>query len=140
CRSGTALASHPAWTSDQSRECLMAGEMISIVQIVTVVVFLAALIGALVLVRRHGAAISGHLNMRKRTQIVSDMALSNSERLRIVDIDGTEYVVVSGRSGTPAFYRLPTAKAPQQEGRPVRTPGSIATVAMSPTHSNGGRL
>ncbi|NBR80006.1 MAG: hypothetical protein EBT71_08275 [Alphaproteobacteria bacterium] len=118
----------------------MAGEMISIVQIVTVVVFLAALIGALVLVRRHGAAISGHLNMRKRTQIVSDMALSNSERLRIVDIDGTEYVVVSGRSGTPAFYRLPTAKAPQQEGRPVRTPGSIATVAMSPTHSNGGRL
>jgi len=118
----------------------MAGEMVSMVQILTVVVFLAALLGALLLVRRHGASITNHLHMRKRTHIVSDMALSNSERLRIVDIDGTEYVVVSGRSGTPAFYRLPTSKAPQQEGRPVRAPGSVATVSMSPTHSNGGRL
>ena len=85
----------------------MTSEALPIGQIITVLIFLASLLAALYFVRRHGTGLRQHLKAARRAQIVSELSLGPRERLRIVQIDHREYVIISGHSGTPAFFALP---------------------------------
>ena len=83
----------------------MTSEALPIGQIITVLIFLASLLAALYFVRRHGTGLRQHFTAARRAQIVSELSLGPQERLRIVQIDHREYVIISGRNGTPAFLR-----------------------------------
>ena len=85
----------------------MTSEAMPIGQIITVLIFLASLLVALYFVRRHGSGWRQHFAAARRAQVVSELSLGPQERLRIVQIDHREYVIISGRNGTPAFFALP---------------------------------
>ena len=85
----------------------MTSEAMPIGQIITVLIFLASLLVALYFVRRHGSGWRQHFAAARRAQVVSELSLGPQERLRIVQIDQREYVIISGRNGTPAFFALP---------------------------------
>ena len=85
----------------------MTSEALPMGQIITVLIFLASLLVALHFVRTHFTAA-------RRAQIVSELSLGPQERLRIVQIDHREYVIISGRNGTPAFFSLPAHGARTQ--------------------------
>ena len=92
----------------------MTSEALPIGQIMTVLIFLASLLAALYFVRRHGTGLRQHFTAARRAQIVSELSLGPQERLRIVQIDHREYVIISGRNGTPAFFALPAHGARTQ--------------------------
>ena len=92
----------------------MTSEALPIGQIITVLIFLASLLAALYFVRRHGTGLRQHFTAVRRAQIVSELSLGPQERLRIVQIDHREYVIISGRNGTPAFFALPAHSAQTQ--------------------------
>jgi flagellar biogenesis protein FliO len=92
----------------------MTSEALPIGQIITVLIFLASLLAALYFVRRHGTGLRQHFTAARRAQIVSELSLGPQERLRIVQIDHREYVIISGRNGTPAFFALPAHGARTQ--------------------------
>ena len=85
----------------------MTSEAWPVSQIITVLIFLAGLLAALYFVRRHGSGLRQHFTTVRRAQIVSELSLGPQERLQIVQIDHREYVIISGRNGTPAFFALP---------------------------------
>ncbi|CAI8306755.1 MAG TPA: hypothetical protein DIT66_00195 [Rhodobiaceae bacterium] len=85
----------------------MTSDAMPIGQILTVLIFLASLLVALYFVRRHGGGLRQHFTSARRAQVVSELLLGPQERLRIVQIDNREYVIISGRNGTPAFFALP---------------------------------
>ena len=85
----------------------MTSDAMPIGQIITVLIFLASLLVALYFVRRHGSGWRQHFAAARRAQVVSELSLGPQERLRIVQIDHREYVIISGRNGTPAFFALP---------------------------------
>lgn len=92
----------------------MTSEALPIGQIITVLIFLASLLAALYFVRRHGTGLRQHFTAARRAQIISELSLGPQERLRIVQIDHREYVIISGRNGTPAFFALPAHGARTQ--------------------------
>ena len=92
----------------------MTFEALPIGQIITVLIFLASLLAALYFVRRHGTGLRQHFTVARRAQIVCELSLGPQERLRIVQIDQREYVIISGRNGTPAFFALPAHGARTQ--------------------------
>ena len=92
----------------------MTSDALPIGQIITVLIFLASLLAALYFVRRHGTGLREHFTAARRAQIVSELSLGPQERLRIVQIDHREYVIISGRNGTPAFFALPAHGARTQ--------------------------
>ena len=92
----------------------MTSEALPIGQIITVLIFLASLLAALYFARRHGTGLRQHFTAARRAQIVSELSLGPQERLRIVQIDNREYVIISGRNGTPAFFALPAHSARTQ--------------------------
>ena len=92
----------------------MTSDALPIGQIITVLIFLASLLAALYFVRRHGTGLREHFTAARRAQIVSELSLGPQERLRIVQIDHREYVIISGRNGTPAFFSLPAHGARTQ--------------------------
>lgn len=92
----------------------MPSEAFATGQIITVLFFLASLLAALYFVRRHGTGLRQHFTAARRAQIVSELSLGPQERLRIVQIDNREYVIISGRNGTPAFFALPAHGARKQ--------------------------
>ena len=112
----------------------MTSEALPIGQIITVLIFLASLLAALYFVRRHGTGLRQHFTAARRAQIVSELSLGPQERLRIVQIDHREYVIISGRNGTPAFFALPAhgarTQSPVEDGDEL--PKSLH--AFVPTH------
>ena len=84
----------------------MTSEALPIGQIITVLIFLASLLAALYFVRRNGSGLRQHFSGTPRANC-QRIVLGPQERLRIVQIDHREYVIISGRNGTPAFLHCP---------------------------------
>ena len=121
----------------------MTSVALPIGQIITVLIFLASLLAALYFVRRHGTGLRQHLAAARRAQIVSELSLGPQERLRIVQIDHREYVIISGRNGTPAFFALPANSArtqsPVEDGDelPKSLHAFVSTQKTNVTHGAG---
>ncbi len=80
-------------------------------QVIIVVVFLASMIGLLFLIKRHREPLSRVLHAERRAHIISDLRLGLQERLQIIRIDASDYVVITGKGLQPIFYALPAAPA-----------------------------
>ena len=83
----------------------MMSQIVGVQQIVITVVFLSCLIGLLIFLRMKGGSIRANLEKGQRIRVVEETAISPAERLRLITIDGREFVMLSGKGIQPQFYR-----------------------------------
>ena len=99
---------------------MMVAQIVGLQQIVITVVFLTFLIGLLVFLRMKGGSIKANLQKGQRIKVIEETAISPSERLRLITIDGLEFVMLSGKGIQPAFMPLSSA-ALQIEKLPLKS-------------------
>ena len=98
----------------------MVAQIVGLQQIVITVVFLSFLIGLLVFLRMKGGSIKANLQKGQRIKVIEETAISPSERLRLITIDGLEFVMLSGKGIQPTFMPLSSA-ALQIEKLPLKS-------------------
>ncbi len=99
---------------------MMVAQIIGLQQIVITVAFLSFLIGLLVFLRMKGGSIKANLQKGQRIRVIEETAISPTERLRLITIDGLEFVILSGKGIQPAFMPLSSA-ASQIEKLPLKS-------------------
>ena len=87
----------------------MPGDIVGLQQIVITLMFLGVLVGALIFLRRKGSFIRANLHKDKRIQLVEETAISPSEKLRLVSIDGQMFVMASAKGVQPVLTPLGNA-------------------------------
>jgi len=103
--------SHKASAQNQRGVQMMMTQIVGIQQIVITVVFLSCLIGLLIFLRMKGGSIRANLQKGQRVRVVEETAVSSSERLRLITIDGREFVMLSGKGVQPSIVPLLTNTA-----------------------------
>ena len=88
---------------------MMVAQIVGLQQIVITVAFLSFLIGLLVFLRMKGGSIKANLQKGQRIRVIEETAISPTERLRLITIDGLEFVILSGKGIQPAFMPLSSA-------------------------------
>ena len=76
---------------------------ISLTQIVVVLLFLGALILLQQLLKNNKFSFQDRLNKKKRVSLIEEFALSNSERIRLIRVDGTEYLYFYSKGSSPTI-------------------------------------
>ena len=110
----------------------MYSQIIGTQQIVVTAVFLAVMIVVLIILRRKGGAIRASLKAGKRISVVEDTAVSPTERLRLISIDHSEFVMLSAKGQPPVLMPLKSAKpALASTGTPPASMG-LAEIGESP--------
>ena len=99
---------------------MMVAQIVGLQQIVITVAFLSFLIGLLVFLRMKGGSIKANLQKGQRIKVIEETAISPTERLRLITIDGLEFVMLSGKGIQPVFMPLSSA-ALQIEKLPVKS-------------------
>ena len=102
----------------------MVAQIVGLQQIVITVAFLSFLIGLLVFLRMKGGSIKANLQKGQRIKLIEETAISPTERLRLITIDGLEFVMLSGKGIQPAFMPLSSA-ALQIEKLPLNSAFSV---------------
>ena len=85
------------------KEVHMQVQDISLTQIVVVLLFLGALILLQQLLKNNKFSFQDRLNKKKRVNLIEEFALSNSERIRLIRVDGTEYLYFSAKGSSPTI-------------------------------------
>ena len=98
----------------------MVAQIVGLQQVVITVAFLSFLIGLLVFLRMKGGSIKANLQKGQRIKVIEETAISPSERLRLITIDGLGFVMLSGKGIQPAFMPL-TSAALQIEKLPLKS-------------------
>ena len=88
---------------------MMVAQIVGLQQIVITVVFLSFLIGLLVFLRMKGGSIKANLQKGQRIKVIEETDISPTERLRLITIDGLEFVMLSGKGIQPALMPLSSA-------------------------------
>ena len=99
---------------------MMVAQIVGLQQIVITVAFLSFLIGLLVFLRMKGGSIKANLQKGQRIKVIEETAISPTERLRLITIDGLEFVMLSGKGIQPALMPLSSA-ALQIEKLPLKS-------------------
>ena len=107
----------------------MVAQIVGLQQIVITVAFLSILIGLLVFLRMKGGSIKANLQKGQRIKVIEETAISPTERLRLITIDGLEFVMLSGKGIQPAFMPL-SSSASQIEKLPLKS--AVAVDDQSP--------
>ena len=76
---------------------------ISFTQIVVVLLFLGALILLQQLLKNIKFSFQDRINKKKRVSLIEEFALSNSERIRLIRVDGTEYLYFYSKGSSPTI-------------------------------------
>ena len=76
---------------------------ISVTQIIVVLLFLGALVILQQLLKNNKFNFQHHLNKKRRVRLVEDFVLSNSERIRLIKDDETEYLYFSAKGSSPTI-------------------------------------
>jgi hypothetical protein len=108
----------------------MYSQIIGTQQIAVTGAFLAVMIIVLVVLRRKGGAIRASLKAGKRIAVVEDTAVSPTERLRLISIDNSEFIMLSAKGQPPLlvpFVKDSTA-TPNKSGTPAGSTG-LADIA-----------
>ena len=85
------------------KEVHMQVQDISLTQIVVVLLFLGTLILLQQLLKNNKFSFQDRLNKKKRVNLIEEFALSNSERIRLIRVDGTEYLYCSAKGSSPTI-------------------------------------
>ena len=75
-------------------------------QIVITAAFLGVMILILIILRKKSTVIRASMKAGKRIVVIEDSAVSPTERLRLVKIDGSEFVMVSAKGHAPGLMLL----------------------------------
>ncbi|MGB1918826.1 MAG: hypothetical protein ACPHW3_06170 [Candidatus Puniceispirillales bacterium] len=75
----------------------------SITQLVTIAVFLSALIGMMVLVRRFKEPLSKQLGGQRRIKLMEDTSIGTHERAKLIEVDGQSFLIISAKNQPPAI-------------------------------------
>jgi hypothetical protein len=87
----------------------MTGDIVGIQQIIITLVFLGVMVAALVFLKRKGSFIRANLHGDKRIQLVEETAISPTEKLRLIAIDGQMFVMASAKGVQPVLSPLKQA-------------------------------
>ena len=80
-------------------------------QIVITAAFLGVMILILIVLRKKSTVIRASMKAGKRIVVIEDSAVSPTERLRLVKIDGSEFVMVSAKGHAPSLMHLTNVHA-----------------------------
>jgi flagellar protein FliO/FliZ len=75
-------------------------------QILVLTVFMAVLGAVWLLVQRNKHKLSGKLHNGRRLHLRESVALNAHQRATILSVDGRDYLVLHGKTGTPALQAL----------------------------------
>ncbi|MDA0332562.1 MAG: flagellar biosynthetic protein FliO [Proteobacteria bacterium] len=89
----------------------MYSQIIGTQQIVVTAVFLSVMLVVLIVLRRKGGAIRASLKAGKRIAVIEDAAVSPTERLRLISVDDSEFLMLSAKGQAPVLMPFTTAKA-----------------------------
>lgn len=89
----------------------MYSQIIGTQQIVVTAVFLGVMLVVLIVLRRKGGAIRASLKAGKRIAVIEDAAVSPTERLRLISVDDSEFLMLSAKGQAPVLMPFTTAKA-----------------------------
>ena len=110
----------------------MYSQIIGTQQIVVTAVFLVVMIVVLIILRRKGGAIRASLKAGKRISVVEDTAVSPTERLRLISIDHSEFVMLSVKGQPPVLIPLTSVKSAQASVGPPPASIGLADIDESP--------
>lgn len=99
---------------------MMISQIVGMQQIVITVVFMSCLIGLLVFLRKKSGLIKANLQKGQRIKVIEEIAVSPTERLRLITIDSREFVMLCGKGVQPSLVPLSLA-AHQNPKLPVET-------------------
>ena len=87
----------------------MYSQIIGTQQIVVTAVFLGVMLMGLMILRRKGGAIRASLKAGKRIAVIEDTAVSPTERLRLISVDDSEFLMLSAKGQAPVLVPFPVA-------------------------------
>ena len=89
----------------------MYSQIIGTQQIVVTAVFLGVMLAVLIVLRRKGGAIRASLKAGKRIAVKEDTAVSPTERLRLISVDDSEFLMLSAKGQAPVLMPFTTPLA-----------------------------
>ena len=89
----------------------MYSQIIGTQQIVVTVVFLGVMLVVLMILRSKGSAIRASLKAGKRIAVVEDTAVGPTERLRLISVDDSEFLMLSAKGQVPVLMPFKAASA-----------------------------
>ena len=96
----------------------MYSQIIGTQQIVVTAVFLGVMLVVLIILRRKGGAIRASLKAGKRIAVIEDTAVSPTERLRLISVDDSEFLMLSAKGQAPVL--IPFTSRWQSRPKPLR--------------------
>ena len=87
----------------------MYSQIIGTQQIVVTAVFLGVMLIVLMILRRKGGAIRASLKAGKRISVIEDTAVSPTERVRLISVDDSEFLMLSAKGQAPVLMPLTAA-------------------------------
>ena len=81
----------------------MYSQIIGTQQILVTAVFLGVMLVVLIILRRKGGAIRASLKAGKRISVIEDTAVSPTERLRLISVDDSEFLMLSAKGQAPVL-------------------------------------
>jgi len=88
---------------------------ISTSQILTVGIFLAGLICIQIFIKKNKNKFSSKWRRNKRIQLIEEKSLSTTEKIRIISIDNSEYLLISNKGKKSSFITLDKNYSTNQE-------------------------
>ena len=81
----------------------MYSQIVGTQQIAITAVFLGIMLVVLIILRRKGGAIRASLKAGKRIAVIEDAAVSPTERLRLISVDDSEFLMLSAKGQAPVL-------------------------------------
>ena len=116
----------------------MYSQIIGTQQIVVTAVFLGVMLVVLIVLRRKGGAIRASLKAGKRIAVIEDAAVSPTERLRLISVDDSEFLMLSAKGQAPVLMPFTTAKAVPANTVPANTVPANTVLAKAGTSPSMG--
>ncbi|XDZ64953.1 hypothetical protein AB8880_08440 [Alphaproteobacteria bacterium LSUCC0684] len=103
-------------------------------QFLIVGLFLIALIGLMVLVRRFRDPLASQLGGQRRIKLIEDTSIGATERIKLVTIDTIQYAIITSKNQQPVVVPL------EDTGTDARksAPKPAALPKATPTRSQAG--
>jgi len=103
----------------------MYSQIIGTQQIVVTAAFLGVMILVLIVLRRKSGVIRASLKAGKRINVVEDTAVSPTERLRLITVDNSAFLMVSAKGQAPVLVPFNAGAAGSAASVPApHTPAS----------------
>ena len=89
----------------------MYSQIIGTQQIVVTSVFLGIMLVVLIILRCKGGAIRASLKAGKRIAVIEDAAVSPTERLRLISVEDSKFLMLSSKGQAPVLMPFSTPPA-----------------------------